>query len=256
MTATVHRDDTQPLPVQHRTGYSSAGHSQPSYGDRPGLTDGYPGHLRPDPARRRVVNRLVLVGRRHARHLVEQTGTASQPGPHAVVLFYRPALAGPRAEILIASRMFLHGDDVTHLPTVLDTLRQRALDYRRVATFDPLVHLTNRAEPLTHASRYLGLGTSSLRPGLPGDDDLPWTGLARLADGTRLSMDLTPGGSARVAVTSTHTLDTGAALAPSTTHTWRWASARPDDPERAAAHDALDGLHRLLLDVHRERGAR
>lgn len=231
-----HRDDTPPLGLRTPAGRAPGGPGE--------VFHDYPDHIRPDPVRRRVVDRLALVGHRHARHLTDLRDTPDQPGPHVVVFFYRQPGDGAD-QVLIASRMFLDGTDVADLPTVLQTLRRRAAEYRAAGGFDPRRHMTDRAEPMTAAAAYLGVGTSTLFPTPPGASDVPWLGLASLQDGTRLTLRGRSTSARPTAISSTHTLDTGA-FTLDAPYPWRWAGREQYDPELVEAREALDQLHALL----------
>ncbi|WP_214405747.1 hypothetical protein [Pseudonocardia lacus] len=239
-------DDTQPLDLP-----------RPAPTPRTAF-DGYPDHLRPDPVRRKVVDRLTLVGRRHARHLADLHATPTRPGPHVVVFLYRQPTTGADQvrtnDVRIASRMFLDGPDVADLPTVLTTLHQRAREYLATGRFDPRRHMSDRAEPMTAASTYLGVATSTLIPPLPGTPDTSWQGLASLHDGTRLALRSRSATLHPMTITSTHTLDTGS-LAPEVPYPWRWASREQRGPELGRACDALDQLHLLLTDTNAHHAA-
>jgi hypothetical protein len=122
----------------------------------------------PNPWRRRAADRLVLAGRRHARHHTDLAGTGRRPGPHALIFLHRepdPHSNNPSVgTVKIATRMFLHGADVTDLHTILTHLHARALDYTKAGIRHPIAQLADTAEPMTRAARYLGLGTSSIDP--------------------------------------------------------------------------------------------
>ena len=213
-----------------------------------------PPRLVPDPLRDRVVRRLGLVGRRHARVRAEHHRTPTEPGPHAVVFFYRQPTAGRVDDIAVATRMFLAGDDVTDLTAVLGTLYDRALDYLAAGAFDPREHLCQRAEPMTGSATYLGVGASSLLAASTPTGDPPWAGLARLLDGTRLTARR-PIGGYQMEVESSHTLDAGTALTHSPAYTWRWVTRHRVEPEHGAVPDPefgfdLDRAHHALAHLH------
>ena len=215
------------------------------------------GQFTPNPWRRRAVDRLILAGRRHTRHVIDLAGTGRRPGPHALIFLHSepdPHSNDPSSgTVKVATRMFLHGDDVSDLHTVLVELHARALEYSEAGVRHPIAQLADGAEPMTRAARYLGLGTSTVDPaGFDGPGSWPWTGLVHLADGTRViirargSVD-TPD------LQSSHTLDaadlpTGVLDAFNPARAWRWT--RPDlsfaDPDLLAHQHALEALHTFL----------
>ncbi len=205
----------------------------------------------PDSVRRQAVERLALVGRRHARHRTDLRATADRPGPHVIVFFYRRTPADGPEQLAISTRMFLDGPDVTDLTEVLHTLRERAREYRHAGWFDPRRHLSNSGEHLAIAGRYHGIGTSTLLPA--GPDEPSWQGLARFVDGTQLLMRSTHSARA-LHVETTHTLDVPAFLALGPAYDWRWATPSPwRDPshvptELDTARAALDELHAFITD--------
>jgi hypothetical protein len=215
------------------------------------------GQFIPNPWRRRVSDRLTLAGRRHARHWTDLAGTGRRPGPHALVFLHRepdPYSNDPSpGTVRIATRMFLDGDDVTDLHTILTELHTRALEYWEAGIRHPIAQLADTAEPMTRAARYLGLGTSTIDPDrFDGPGSWPWTGLAHLVDDTRMviravSSVRTPD------LASSHTLDavdlpTGVLDAFNPARAWRWT--RPDlhhaDPDLLAHQHALQALHTFL----------
>lgn len=217
------------------------------------------GRFTPNPWRRRVADRLILAGRRHTRHRTDQAGTARQPGPHALIFLHHepdPRATNPHTgagTVAIATRMFLNGDDVTDLHTILTHLHARALEYTRAGMRHPITQLVDTAEPMTRSARYLGLATSTLHPGHsdnPGS--WPWQGLAHLTDDTRMIIRATSS-VATPDLQSTHTLNPedlplGVLDAFDPARAWRWT--RPDlhdsNPHLAAQQNALDTLHTLL----------
>lgn len=225
-------------------------------GEEPASVDA-DGRFTPNPWRRRAAGRLTLAGRRHARHWTDLAGTGRRPGPHAVIFLYRePARRSNdpcSGTVAIATRMFLHGDDVIDLHTILTELHARAVEYAEAEVRHRIAQLADTAEAMTSAARYFGLGTSTIdgdRRFEPGD--WPWQGLAELVDGTRLILR----GASTVDppdLRSSHTLDDadrpiGTLDAFNPARAWRWT--RPDlrdtDPELAAQQDALGALHALL----------
>ena len=215
------------------------------------------GRFTPNPWRRRAADRLILAGRRHTRHWTDLAGTGRRPGPHALIFLHRepdPHSTNPSSgTVRIATRMFLHGDDVTDLHTILTELHARALEYRDAGVRHPIAQLADTAEPMTRTAHYLGLATSTIDPtGFDGPGSWPWHGLAHLTDDTRMiirarSSVATPD------LQSSHTLDaadlpTGVLDAFNPAHAWRWT--RPDlnlaDRDLVAEQDALQALHTFL----------
>jgi hypothetical protein len=211
----------------------------------------------PNPWRRRAADRLALAGRRHARHITDLAGTGRRPGPHALIFLHRephPRSNHPSSgTVKIATRMFLHGPDVTDLHTILTELHARALDYTEAGVRHPIAQLADTAEPMTGAARYLGLATSSVDPaGFDEPASWPWTGLAHLTDDTQMIIRATSSVETPD-LQSSHTLDaadlpTGVLDAFDPARAWRWT--RPDlhltDPALVAQQHALDALHTFL----------
>jgi hypothetical protein len=215
------------------------------------------GQFTPNPWRRRAADRLTLAGRRHARHLTDLAGTAHRPGPHALIFLHRepdPHSNDPASgAVRIATRMFLHGRDVTDLHTILTELHARALEYAQAGVRHPIAQLADTAEPMTRAAHYLGIAASTIDPtGFNSPGSWPWTGLAQLTDGTRMVIRATSSVETPD-LQSSHTLDaadrpTGVLDAFNPARAWRWT--RPDltlaDNLLGAEQDALDALHTFL----------
>lgn len=205
------------------------------------------------------MDRLAVVGRRHVRHVRDLVDAPHRPATHAVVFCYRVAYRGvPTGRVHIGTRLFLHADveDLTHgrgdLPTVLRTLHARGVEFQQAGRFDPLIHMTNRADPelRSRAADYLGVATSTVHPA-GGADGLAWTGMARLVDGTRLHGRIPGAGdqlSTTMLVESTHTLANPHARGLLDARSWRWAA--PDGAGRGGdlieEITALDMLHDLV----------
>ena len=164
---------------------------------------------RRDPIRRAIALRLAVAGRRHVRHRNDLAGVPDRrPGPHAMIFLFRGAdphpAAGPRRDtaITVATRMFLDGPDVQHLPDLLTTITDRARDLDRehhrqgrgLTTSDLVGYLTDRIETPPPATRYWGTAVSSIdttRERSDNPDPMPWDGLVHLIDGTRMSLHTT-----------------------------------------------------------------
>ena len=199
-----------------------------------------------DPIRRDVALRLSISGRRHVRHRLDRAGRPDRPGPHAIVLFFRPPQVDANP-VVIATRMFLDGPDVTNLPDLLITLTERARDYGHVS-LDVLVgNLCDRVESLHAISSYLGVGVSSIDVAREGVDPLPWDGIAHLIDGTRMSLR---GSRSEIPpqIVSTHTLEEHEPRFVNSI--WQWAAtttpAPADRPDLAAAHPLLANVNGYL----------
>lgn len=244
---------------------------------------------RPDPLRWDVVSRLRIAGRLHARHLRDRAG-ATALARHAVLFCYHtPHSTTSASRISVAGRLFTHDDidEITRghhdLPTVLRTLHARGTDFLRAGPLDPRQHLATHLDPdLDRGSRsrarFLGVATSTLHTSNPSEAThlraaprTAWTALARLVDGTALTLSTPDLASTTTAldVESTHTLartDNDSLFAH---QPWRWAHTqhRPpahdqphrgsparNDPDRNGARATLDLLHDLIVNpaAHRD----
>ena len=242
-----------------------------------------PAMYRPDPLRWDVVTRLKIAGRMHARHVHDRarTGSTSAALARHAVLFCYHTLHNPHAasRISLAGRLFTH-DDIDaitgghhDLPTVLRTLHARGIEFLRAGRLDPCQHLATHLDPelRTHhhtghgtegRARFLGVATSTLHTPDASKAVHPraapqagWTALARLVDGTALTLGTPDLASTTTPldVESTHTLartDNDSLFAH---QPWRWAHTRhqplalQDDPDRNGARPTLDLLHDLIV---------
>ena len=213
-----------------------------------------PPTFRPSVARRLAVDRLILMERRHARHYLDQHRIGRPIGPHAIAWFYWDPEIGHRGSVRAATRIFLDGPEVADLSAVLVHLRDLARTYDGTSGFDPRRQMTDRAEPMSHNARYLGLGVSSVvsptsdpavRPASSGGPSAPWfetalpaRGTAMLTDGTWIVAE-TRGTIGAPEVASTHTLDREG----SPVRTWRWlTNDTPIPPEITEGMAALHGV--------------
>lgn len=212
-----------------------------------------PPRFREDRMRGKVVDRLRLAAVRHCGHTVELSGTATAVGPHAIVFFYvEPPADGTRgSELRVATRLFFDTAHTTDLTVLLRGLVELAGEYAATG-LDLRRQLCNRVEPMGSHARFIGVGVSTVLPverdarAMSRADslglDLPYRGIALLADGTELVLD-GPGGLGPVDVQSTHTLDVnGVAIR-------RWRSCRPHaelpDSVLTDTFLALEDLRRL-----------
>lgn len=180
--------------------------------------------------RGRVVDRLTLMADRHRRHREETRATRRPVGPHAVGVFYEYDFGGG-PEVAPATRLFFDAAETTDLPWVLDTLIQRAGEYRP-GMYDPRIHMANRIDPeLPAGATLVAIGvTTVLEPaGDPASAayaslgmNRPFRGLARMTDGTDLFLSSPGGFLAHVDVLSTGTLNVNDRR----TRHWNWMPTR------------------------------
>lgn len=202
-----------------------------------------------------VVDRLALASRRHARHSADRLWAGEHAiGQHVVVFFYREPGPSDAFDLLrVATRMFLAGEDVADLHSVVRQLHVLAREYWDMGRFDPRDQLSTRVESMSPDADYVGLGVATLNPGdvtLDGavfSDNRPFRGIAALSDGTRLISRWT-GGLDSVRSESTHTLNVGTTV----TRTWSWAG--PDflhgATEAGQIGSAVLDLHEFILQTH------
>ena len=113
-----------------------------------------------------VVDRLALACRRHARHRADREWERGHPiSQHIIVFFYREPGSAEAPDLLrIATRIFLAGDDVDDLPSIVAQLYALSREYLAMGRFDPREQLSTRVEPMTSNAQYVGLGAATLDP--------------------------------------------------------------------------------------------
>jgi hypothetical protein len=215
-----------------------------------------PDRMKPDRTRGDVVDRLLLAGRRLARHRADREWAGEHPiGKHIVVFFYlEPGPDDTRDRLRVATRMFLDGDDVANLRGIILQLHALSREYSAMGRFNPREQLANRVEPMSADAVYVGLGVGTLDPEdifLPGphvSDNPPFRGIGVLSDGTRMLARWT-GGLDSVLTESTHTLNVG----PQPTRTWAWAGTQllQDESEAGRIGTAVIDLHEFILETSR-----
>ena len=212
-----------------------------------------PVHLREDPLRRAVVERLRLAAVRHCRHVAELAGTPKAVGPHGVMFFYSdPGARGHSDSVRLASRLFFNGPDVTEVLKILRILNALALDYKYSA-FDPRIHMSNRVEDMHREANFVGVGVTTVLPSVRRGTrsrpdnlglDRPHQGIMVLRDGAEIVLRGS-GSFGQVDVQSTHNLDhKGRPI-----QNWRWAPLNGDlrDSAFRAIFEELAHLRDIVL---------
>jgi hypothetical protein len=212
-----------------------------------------------NPLRMQVAQRLATAGRRHARHADDQRWNGKPIAPHAVVFLYQdPPTARTGDGLHCASRLFLAGPDVAHLPTILTQLLERAMEYATgPRDFDPRRQMSTNVEPMHRAAKYVGLGVSTLdgmlapaaaqSGGSALRYDTPFRVLGLLTDETKLVVS-GAGMAAPLDIRATHTLDTGQ----SSGQRWRWMNTAwqtTDEQRLPEIWERLAALHDLIIDA-------
>jgi hypothetical protein len=202
-----------------------------------GTVGGTPGAPRENRLRGKLVDRLTLMADRHRRHLEEQQGTRHAVGPHALGFFYADDLTmSGEFEVVAATRLLFAGPETSDLLALLDVLIDRASE-RPPGTFNPRIHMCNRAEPMSYAPELLGIGVTTVFDASAALDssayaslgmNRPYKAVARMEDGTDLLLRCDSGFLARVEVRATQTLNVNGR------HTRHWGQLTPallQDPE-------------------------
>lgn len=226
---------------------------------------------RHDPAaadlRNQVVDRLRRMNTMHGQHAWDRRHK-DPVAPHGLAFLYADVASQdpPRYALRTATRMFLDGPEVEHLPRLLYELIGIARGYLQQGSFDPCTQMTDRQDEMSPWARYVGLGISSLdtpqaswrqtRQQAFGPLDVPGRCYALLTDGTMLLMDR--GGQSRFGsftVRSTHSLDV---IPGQPARIWRWAGDLTDldsDPQTKPIWHWLHQLHQFVLSGDRVRAA-
>lgn len=180
--------------------------------------------------RGRMVDRLTLMADRHRRHVEEQQGTRRAVGAHALGFFYADDLTmSGGVDVAAATRVFFDSPETSDVVALLDTLIERASEHP-VATFDPRIHLCNRAESMSYEPQLLGIGVTTVFPPPPADAssayaslgmNRPYKAVARMEDGTDLLLRCESGFLAPVDVRSTQSLNVNGRH----TRHWEWLSS-------------------------------
>jgi hypothetical protein len=135
--------------------------------------------------RNQVIERLRRMNAKHSFHAWERRN--SDPlGPHGLAFFY----ADPQPEhqpthyvLRSATRMFLDGSDVDDLPQLLYDLTGIAETYLKAGNLDPRSQMAQRADRMSPAAMYIGVGISSLDTYPVGSHSGRWRDIAKLATG-------------------------------------------------------------------------
>jgi hypothetical protein len=147
------------------TGYAApGGHAAPG---EP-VAEGYSSQAVYTQIRQAVVHRVQYANALHASHYWDLRRT-KPVGPHALVFLYAsldPRFSNPRRpyyEIKAASRLFRDGAEVQDLPALLYELIEIANDYLAGGrVFDPVVQMTQAADPMPADATYVGVAVSTL----------------------------------------------------------------------------------------------
>jgi hypothetical protein len=193
--------------------------------------------------RGRMVDRLTLMADRHRRHVEEQHGTRRAVGAHALGFFYADDLSmSGEVEVVAATRLFFDSAETAMI--------DRASEHP-AGTFDPRIHLCNRAESMSYAPELLGIGVTTVyEPPLIDASSAyaslgmnrPYKAVARMEDGTDILLRCDSGFLAPVDVRSSQSLNVNGR---STRH-WEWLpSALLHSPE-TQLRDILPSLSTLL----------
>ena len=203
--------------------------------------------------RGRMVDRLTLMADRHRRHAEEQQGTRRAVGPHALGFFYADDLTmSGGVEVVAATRVFFDSAETADVVALLDTLIERASEHP-VATFDPRIHLCNRAEPMSYAPQLLGIGVTTVFEPSHADAlsayaslgmNRPYKAVARMEDGTDLLLRCDSGFLAPVDVRSTQSLNVNGRH----TRHWEWLTSAILHSTETQLPDILPRLS-VLLDL-------
>ncbi|MEV0732301.1 hypothetical protein [Polymorphospora sp. NPDC050346] len=195
--------------------------------------------------RNTVVDRWRKMAALHAMHALDRRHR-DPISPNALAFAYRE----PTGRIRIASRLLLAGPEADDLAPLLHRLT--TIVTRHGAGYDPRVAMSNRAERMDAKSAWLGLAVSTLdtpaRAWAATDEvrtslEVPVRGLVRLADGTRILVDLAD---SRLTIAATHNL----AVAGQIYRPWHWRPNLTHDPDTRPVWEAVDRLHDTIRRNH------
>ncbi|WP_212820335.1 hypothetical protein [Polymorphospora rubra] len=195
--------------------------------------------------RNAVVDRWRKMAALHAMHALDRR-TRDPISPNACAFLYTE----PTGRIRIASRLLLAGPEADNLVPLLHRLT--TIVTRHGTGYDPRVAMSNRAERMDPKATWLGLAVTTLdtparawaatgevRTSL----EVPVRGHLRLADGTRLLVDLAD---SRLTIAATHNL----AVAGQVYRPWHWRPNLTHDPDTRLVWEAVDRLHDTIRRHH------
>jgi hypothetical protein len=207
--------------------------------------------------RLQVVDRLRLMNTRQAMHAWDRR-RGDPLGPHGLAFLYYDLepFGGKWLEVKAGTRLFLDGDDVQDLPSLLRSMAAVARNYAEHGRLDPLTMMANRSDAMSPQARFAGIAVSSLdSPEGPwrkvqkralGPLDVSGRCYAILTDGTKLLIDRngmhTTG---RLEIQSTGQLED---MTGSIGRSWTWLREGNVDTATRAVWSALELLHHVLVD--------
>jgi hypothetical protein len=209
-----------------------------------------------------VAGRMQEMNSRHALNAWELR-RKNPIGPHALAFLYaepdgRELQAGlERYAVKAATRLFLDGDDVRDLATLLHRMVAIAADRLTAGLdFDPRKAMTNRADPMSSRASYIGVAWSTLDSAAGTWEDMqrtvdgplavPGEAYVLLKDKTRMIIDRQPG-PLGVRLRSTRSLDV---VLGNPMTAWRWM--KEETPEQGSAEWWLEELHRTVAEGQRQ----
>jgi hypothetical protein len=203
----------------------------------------------------------------HAVHAWDRR--RSKPiGPHGLAFLYADLDSNsvprqPYYDVRIATRLFLGGPEVDDLVGLLYEMSDIAEGYLADGgVFDPLVHMTQRADDMSPQAYYIGVGVSTLdgmygpwrdvQHRAQGALEVPGRCYALLADTTRMRIDRPARPHEQITIESTLNINTDGAMQ---YRPWRPLFDDPSDTVMASAWQYLGRLHAQATEGQRRRMA-